>query len=123
MRPEVYTTPGGIVVERTQSAMPYRRGLASLLHKLDTHRGIYLSSGYEYPGRYSRWDVASIAPALEIIAADREVSFQPLNQRGEIINRLLEPVLAPHPHWESFSNDNGALRGTLKPLAGLFPEE
>jgi len=123
MRKETYTTPAGIVVERTHSAAPYQRGLESVLRKLDTQRGIYLSSGYEYPGRYSRWDIASTAPPLEIIAADREVVFQPLNGRGEVLNRLLGPVLAPHPHWDSFSNDNGVLRGTLKALPGLFPEE
>ncbi|MBV9396759.1 MAG: anthranilate synthase component I [Bryobacterales bacterium] len=123
MRKETYITPSGIVVERTHSVVPYQRGLENVLHKLDTQRGIYLSSGYEYPGRYSRWDIASTAPPLEIVAGDREVVFQPLNGRGEVLNRLLEPVLAPHPHWDSFSNDNGVLRGMLQPLPGLFPEE
>src|SRR5258708_15580659 len=107
MRPEVYTTPSGIVVERTHSVIPYRRGLAGLLHKLDTQRGIYLSSGYEYPGRYSRWDIVSVAPALEIVAANREGSFRPLNTRGQVLNRLLEPVLAAHPPWESVAHTNG----------------
>src|SRR5215469_15770782 len=107
MRKETYTTPSGIAVEQTHSAVPYQRGLEGVLRKLDTQRGIYLSSGYEYPGRYSRWDIASVAPPLEIVAADREVVFQPLNARGEMLNRLLEPVLAPHQHWESFRNDNG----------------
>lgn len=123
MKPETYTTPSGIAVERTHSKIPFSRGLETLLHKLDAQRGIYLSSGYEFPGRYSRWDVAALAPPLEISARDREVVLAPLNPRGEILNRLLEPVLAPHPHWNSFGTENGALRGTLKPLPALFPEE
>ncbi len=82
MRPESYTTPAGILVERTFSKISYQRGLESLLRKLDTQRGIYLSSGYEFPGRYSRWDIASLAPPIEIAAQDREVSFRPLNDRG-----------------------------------------
>jgi anthranilate synthase len=123
MHKETYTSPSGIAVERTHSSVPYQRGLDSLLRKLDTQRGIYLSSGYEYPGRYSRWDVASVAPLLEIVAGDRDATIFPLNARGEVLNRLLEPVLAPHPHWESFQNDNHVLRGTLKPLPELFPEE
>src|SRR6202020_2461178 len=53
MRPESYLTPGGISVARTISKVSYARGLAGLLRKLDTQRGIYLSSGYEYPERYS----------------------------------------------------------------------
>jgi anthranilate synthase len=124
MRPESYTTPAGILVERTFSKISYQRGLESLLRKLDTQRGIYLSSGYEFPGRYSRWDIASLAPPLEIVAQDREVSFRPLNDRGRILNRMLEAVLAPHPHWDSFRVDEvGSLRGTLKPLPGFFSEE
>ena len=123
MRPESYSTPSGILVERTFSKVPYEKGLRDLLRRLDTQRGIYLSSGYEYPERYSRWDVAAVAPPLEIVAADREITLRPLNARGEVLNRLLEPVLRPHPHWESFELLNGAIRGTLKPLPELFPEE
>lgn len=123
MRPDSYSTPTGIVVERTFSKIAFERGLRGLLHKLDTQRGIYLSSGYEYPERYSRWDVASIAPPLEIIAADRDITLNPLNGRGEVINRLLEPVLRPHPHWDSFEMLKGVLHGKLKPLPELFPEE
>jgi len=31
-----------------------QKRLKPLLHRLDRYRGIYLSSGYEYPERYSR---------------------------------------------------------------------
>jgi anthranilate synthase len=123
MRPESYSTPSGIAVTRTISNVTYGRGLRGLLKKLDTQRGIYLSSGYEFPGRYSRWDVAAAAPPVEIIARGREITIRPLNARGETLNKILEPALAPHPHWESFLNESGTLQGTLKPLPPLFPEE
>jgi anthranilate synthase len=123
MRPESYLTPGGISVTRTISKVSYARGLSGLLRKLDTQRGIYLSSGYEYPERYSRWDIAAVAPPLEIVAAGRGIVCRPLNERGKTLNRILEPLLAPHPHWEKFSLEDGTLRGTLKPLPALFPEE
>src|SRR5580698_9283794 len=123
MRPESYLTPGGISVTRTISKVSYARGLAGLLRKLDTQRGIYLSSGYEYPERYSRWDIAAVAPPLEIVAAGREMVCRPLNERGKTLNRILEPLLAPHPHWEKFALEDGALKGTLKPLPALFSEE
>jgi anthranilate synthase len=123
MRPESYSTPSGIAVTRTISNVAYSRGLRGLLKKLDTQRGIYLSSGYEFPGRYSRWDVAAVAPPVEIIARERDIAIRPLNARGEALNQILEPALAPHPHWESFSNESGTLHGRLKPLPSLFPEE
>ena len=124
MRPESYLTPGGIS-RRAHHLKSFLRPLSSngLLRKLDTQRGIYLSSGYEYPERYSRWDIAAVAPPLEVVAAGREIVFRPLNDRGKTLNRILEPLLASHPHWDRFSLVDGSLHGTLKPLPALFPEE
>ncbi len=118
-----YTTRSGIQVTRTLSKAPFKKGLAHLLRDLDRYRGFYLSSGYEYPGRYSRWDIASARPLLEIVAAGRDVEFRPLNTRGEVFNRMLLDILGPHPHWESLEARAGALHGRLKPLPPLFPEE
>ncbi len=55
-----YSSRSGIEVTRRVSRLPFEKGLEQLLHKLDRQRGIYLSSGYEYPERYSRWDLASV---------------------------------------------------------------
>ncbi len=123
MQDRRYETPSGILVTRQVTPIPFDRGLGQLLRQMDDFRGVYLSSGYEYPGRYSRWDVASIRPPLEIIAFERKVELRPLNGRGEILNRILLPVLEPHPHWDSLEMRDGALTGWLKPLPELFPEE
>src|SRR3954468_8252803 len=123
MRDYRYTTPHGIEVTRTASKTNFRKGLVHLLRDLDRHRGIYLSSGYEYPGRYSRWDIASTCPPLEIISYDRRVEFRALNARGRTILQILRPVLESHPHWEDFGEEAGMLAGRLKPLPALFPEE
>jgi anthranilate synthase len=123
MREYRYTTTHGIEVTRTVSKGNFRKGLTHVLRDLDRHRGIYLSSGYEYPGRYSRWDIASACPPLEIISYDRRMEFRPLNQRGRAIAELFQPILAAHPHWEEFGFEAGLLAGRLKPLPELFPEE
>ncbi len=122
--PEVlYTTPHGIQVARTTSKLPYQKGLGRFLRQLDTQRGFYLSSGYEFPGRYSRWDIVSVHPPVELVGFQREVTFRPLNERGVLINRMLATVLAEHPHWDDFREEAGTLRGTLKPMPKLFAEE
>jgi anthranilate synthase len=123
MRELRYLTKSGIAVTRVVSKVSFKKGLSSLLRDLDTHRGVYLSSGYEFPGRYSRWDVAATRPPLEIVAVDRDVEFRALNLRGEMLNQMLYPVLARHPHWESFGPQAGGLRGRLAPLPKLFAEE
>jgi anthranilate synthase len=123
MREQSYSTPHGIVVTRSVSKVSFRKGLAHLLRELDRHRGVYLSSGYEFPGRYSRWDVASTCPPLEIVSYDRRVEIRPLNERGRKIAELFHGVLADHPHWDEFGFEGDILAGRLKPLPALFPEE
>jgi anthranilate synthase len=123
MREISYSTPHGITVTRTASRSGFRKGLRHLLRELDRHRGVYLSSGYEFPGRYSRWDFASTRPPLELISRQREVQFRPLNQRGELICRMLGPVLEAHPHWDRFEMRSGGIFGVLKPMPAIFPEE
>src|SRR5579871_4504763 len=115
MREYRYTTPHGIQVTRTVAIGDYRQGLRHLLRDLDQHRGIYLSSGYEYPGRYSRWDIASTCPPLEIVSYDRRVELRPLNARGRVLTQILHPLLAAHPHWDEFGFEGETLAGRLKP--------
>ena len=118
-----YSSRSGIAVTRSVSRTSFEKGLKHLLRKLDRQRGIYLSSGYEYPERYSRWDIASICPPIEIIAWGRRMEFRALNERGAVLLRLLEPVLGAQPHWAEFAFEGGVMRGALKPLPPLFPEE
>ena len=124
MRRLSYTTRGGIAVTRTVSRIPFRRGLRRLLRELDTYRGFYLSSGYEYPGRYSRWELAGVRPPLEIVASGRQVDFRPLNLRGEMLCQMLAAVLGTHHHWEEFGRvPGGGFSGRLKPQTAGFSEE
>jgi anthranilate synthase len=118
-----YTTRSGVTVTRGLSKLPYKTGLRHLLRELDHHRGIYLSSGYEYPERYSRWEFASVRPPLEIVARGREVEFAALNQRGSVLIEILEAVFASHPHVESRFRTPHSVRLALKPMPALFPEE
>ena len=95
-----YTTPHGIAVTRKTSKVAYARGLRHILTQLDTRRGAYLSSGYEYPERYSRWDVACVAPPLEIVGRERHSKLAGLNKRGIALLAILQPLLKHHPHWD-----------------------
>jgi len=52
-----FVTAGGVRVTRT--AEPFSpSALADICAQVDDRRGGVLSSGMEYPGRYSRWHMA-----------------------------------------------------------------
>lgn len=118
-----YTTPHGITVTRTYSKLPYAKGLGHILKQLDKKRGIYLSSGYEYPERYSRWDVASVAPPLEIVGRGRALSIRSLNERGRNMLKLLWPVVHEHAQWHAEFDSQEEIRIVLNALEPGFSEE
>ena len=118
-----YSTPHGITVDRLRTKVPYKRGLGRVLKRLDKEPGIYLSSGYEYPERYSRWDVASVSPLLDIVGRGRAVKLRALNDRGKVMLRILYPLLRDHPHWELAFDNVDVITLSLKPMAERFSEE
>ena len=86
---QVFATSSGVIVTRV--AEPFDpAGLAGVAAAADRRRGGVLSSGMEYPGRYSRWHFAYIDPPLEVTASGRLVTARALNPRG----RVLLPVVA-----------------------------
>ena len=81
-------TRGGVRVTRTATPFdPAQLGRIAAL--VDERRGGVMSSGMEYPGRYSRWHMAYADPCAEIVATGRRITARALNDRG----RLLLPVL------------------------------
>ena len=59
------TVGGGVTITRTASAFDPAR-LARIAALVDRRRGGVLSSGMEYPGRYTRWHLAYVNPPVEI---------------------------------------------------------
>ncbi|MEV4750694.1 anthranilate synthase component I [Streptosporangium sp. NPDC049248] len=79
-----YTTAGGVGIEVTASDVP-ETVLEDVVTTLGERRGGVLSSGMEYPGRYSRWHLAYVDPCLEIVARGRRISARALNARGRVV--------------------------------------
>ncbi len=87
--PDCYVTAGGVRVRRV--AAPFDPALLDgLTRQVEQRRGGVLSSGMEYPGRYSRWHVVYVDPCAEISASGRLISARALNDRG----RVLLPVFS-----------------------------
>jgi len=87
-----FETAGGIHVTRTAEAFegsaPY-----TLIQQMDGRRGGVLSSGMEYPGRYSRWAIAYLDPCVEVVARGRRIAVRALNARGEVLLPVLGEAL------------------------------
>jgi anthranilate synthase len=84
MSEATYTTAGGVRVRRITDDCPYWDGIAPLVGALDARRGAVLASSFEYPGRYTRWDMGFVDPPLAVVARDRGFEIGALNARGRV---------------------------------------
>ena len=84
-----YRTEGGIGIRREISNQPYRPTDNALAGELDTRRGVLFSSSFEFPGRYTRWDMGFVDPPLVFTARGRQFGVDALNERGRV---LLDPI-------------------------------
>jgi anthranilate synthase len=93
-----YSTAGGVRVVRTATPVDSARkseALDALVEAVGERRGGVLSSGMEYPGRYSRWHMAYVDPCLEIVARGRRVAIRALNDRGRVLMPAVSAAVTP----------------------------
>ncbi len=115
-----FGTAGGVRVTRT--AEPFRPGvLDDITRQVDDRRGGVLSSGMEYPGRYSRWHVAYVDPCAEIVARGRRIAVRALNERGAVLLPVLSRALARA--GELVPGPAGQAEVIIPEPAGLVAEE
>ena len=79
---ETYRTRLGIQVHRTVEEIPVEGAIQPLIKGLDLSRGVLLTSSYEYPGRYTRWDIGFVDPPLSLECRGRNFHISALNERG-----------------------------------------
>ena len=84
-----YTTRGEIEVHVDAVPIDPEAAIEDLVDRLDSARGVLLSSSYEYPGRYTRWDMGFVDPPVAVTSQGDIVTAEALNPRGEV---LLNPV-------------------------------
>ena len=90
-RTEMMTRDG---VRVTRTATPFDPAeLGRIAALVDQRRGGVMSSGMEYPGRYSRWHMAYADPCAEIVATGRRVTARALNDRGRVLLPVLRSAL------------------------------
>ena len=88
-----YTTKGGIQVSVEIASIEPEIAVEDLVDRLDSARGVLLSSSYEYPGRYTRWDLGFVDPPLVVTSHDQEIRLEALNERGQVLLSLLGRAL------------------------------
>ena len=123
MQRKSYTTEGGIKVERETLARPYSSADTALAEALDRRRGVLFSSSFEFPGRYTRWDMGFVDPPLAFTARDRGFTVEALNARGEVLIGAVADALRRLDAVDIGFVGDTRVEGTIHQATTRFPEE
>lgn len=118
-----YVTAGGIAVTRWQDVVDAQDAIGELIEQLDTRRGVLLSSNYDYPGRYTRWDLGLRDPLLEISSRERALEVNALSERGRLLLGPVGKALAAMPELEHFETRPDGVALVVQKPSRRFAEE
>jgi anthranilate synthase len=117
-----YVTDGSVLVTREIEDRAYSPADTALSDALDNRRGVLFSSSFEFPGRYTRWDMGFVDPPLAFTARARRFSIEALNSRGRILLPAIEAALAGLPAT-TLQCSEGAVLGEVAEDTERFAEE
>ena len=118
-----FETAGGVRVERRRVPIPYGGAIEDVIDALDDRRGVVLSSNYEYPGRYTRWDTGFTSPLLVIEARGRDMRLLALNERGRVPLRAMRDAILPLDDATVTLDQSDALHLAVAKPSEAFTEE
>ena len=118
-----YQTKGGVRISREVAVQPYSPADTALADRLDRQRGVLFSSSFEFPGRYTRWDMGFVDPPLVLTARGLAFSIEALNERGRILLGAAAEALAGIEAADIKHTGEDRIDGVIRPSDTRFPEE
>lgn len=118
-----YQTGSGLTVFRASVRADYEDAADAIQSALDCRRGALFSSGFEFPGRYTRWDIGFTNPPLVIEARGRQLAIEALNARGRLLLAMLQAPVAACEAVTAIETAADILQVRLAPPRPILFEE
>ncbi|MBF0197837.1 MAG: anthranilate synthase component I, partial [Planctomycetes bacterium] len=119
----LYSTKSGLEISRKIKHLEVEEALDVIRNGISKQAGALFSSGYEYPGRYSRWDIGFFNPPVELVSYGRSFKLLARNKKGQCLLHLLCDIIADHEHISSLEKKENEIHIELKEMDAFFPEE
>ena len=118
-----YRSRGGITVHRLVEDLPVADAIEPVIDALDSHQGVLFASSYEYPGRYTRWDMGFVDPPIALVSRGRDFRLSALNERGQVLLPAIAAAVQSLSAVAGAERRGDDLIGTIETASGRFPEE
>ena len=118
-----YRTRGGITIYRHDVEVEGKTAAAAMVERLDRYPGVFMSSCFEFPGRYTRWDLGFAAAPLSITCRGRDFEVVALEPRGQVLIEPIRAVLEPLSAVAALEAAPGRLEGRVRAPTETVPEE
>jgi len=116
-------TKGGVEIGISTTVLDPTTALKTVFAKIDHHKGAILSSGFDYPGRHSRWEFGFVNPAVEFITHKKQFEFNALNEQGVLVLTSIADALKSNKHIQTLDVSQRSIKGAVKEKAKHFSEE
>ncbi len=116
-------TQSKIIINRIEEKIENKESIQFLINHLENNKGMFLSSGTEYPGRYSRWEIGFVAPPVEVKGFYNRIEFIALNPKGKEILRIFSSILINNQKDYSLEVFKDRIIARINFSSEIFPEE
>ncbi|WP_367605913.1 anthranilate synthase component I [Legionella sp. W05-934-2] len=118
-----FKTAGDVLIEMSEQTLPYEGAIETLIERLDQHRGAIYTSGFEFPGRYTCWDIGFVNPPIVITSSENQLTVQALNQRGQVLVDVVKQVAMVNPHISLQAIGSNQLIMEVNQSEAIYSEE
>ncbi|CAM4432731.1 MAG: Isochorismate synthase MenF [Legionella sp.] len=118
-----FKTQGGVQVEVSQQQLDYQEGITHLIERLDSERGALFASSFEYPGRYTCWDIGFFNPPLALVCKQSSIHIDALNKRGEVLLGFVQQLFSSDERLELVVQSERKIQISIKAAEQAFSEE
>ncbi|MFD2116641.1 anthranilate synthase component I [Paenibacillus yanchengensis] len=117
-----YKIQENVFIYRNLEPLKIENATNSILNEINNNRGALFTSGYEYPGRYSRWDIGFVNPPIEMRSSGKNFTIKSLNNRGEILLSFIYNYLIDFSEV-TVHTTNKIISGTIHSENNIFSED
>ncbi len=116
-------TESKIIIDRKEEKLDNIQDIQFLIEYLENNKGMFLSSGTEYPGRYSRWETGFIAPPIEVKGFYNRVEFIALNKKGVELLKMFLLILEKNKNDYTLLASKEKITASINFSSQFFCEE